>query len=56
MRRSPRPASRKDLLVCAPPPLAGAGARTGHVKRLMAGFESAFQGRSLTDLPMISSK
>ena len=49
MRRFARAGTRKDLLVCARLLKLAPGAE--HVKRLMAGFEQAYQGRSLADLP-----
>ncbi|HKB36143.1 MAG TPA: c-type cytochrome, partial [Gemmataceae bacterium] len=49
MRRFALSGSRKDLLVCAR--LLELAPGQEHVKRLMTGFEQAFQGRSLTGLP-----
>ncbi len=49
MRRFAQSGSRKDLLVCARLLELAPGAE--HAKRLMAGFEQAYQGRSLSGLP-----
>ncbi len=50
MRRFAQAGSRKELLACAR--LLELAPGQDHVKRLMAGFEQAFQGRSLTGLPI----
>lgn len=49
MRRFAQAGSRKELLVCAS--LLELAPGPEHVKRLMTGFEQAFQGRSLSGLP-----
>src|SRR5205823_10471456 len=49
IRRYAAAATRKDLLTCAQ--LLGLSARPEHTKRLMTGFEKAFEGRSLPPLP-----
>src|SRR5262249_16271550 len=49
MRRFAQAGSRKDLLVCAR--LLELAPGQEPAKRLMVGFEQAFQGRPLTDLP-----
>jgi putative membrane-bound dehydrogenase-like protein len=49
MRRFAQAGSRKDLLVCAR--LLELAPGQDHVKRLMTGFEQAYQGRSLAGLP-----
>lgn len=49
MRRFAATGSRKDLLVCAE--LLKLAPRPDDVKRLMTGFETAYSGRPLTNLP-----
>jgi putative heme-binding domain-containing protein len=49
MRRFAATGQRKDLLTCAR--LLRMSPGPEHTKRLMAGFEAAFAGRSLTNLP-----
>src|SRR5262245_62977974 len=49
MWRFAQSGSRKDLLVCAG--LLERAPGPDHVKRLMTGFEQAFQGRPLSGLP-----
>ena len=49
MRRYAQAGTRKDLLVCAR--LLELAPGKEHARRLMAGFEKAFQGRSLAGLP-----
>ncbi len=49
MRRYAAPSTRKDLLTCAR--LLEMSPRAEHTKRLMGGFEKAFEGRSLPPLP-----
>jgi putative membrane-bound dehydrogenase-like protein len=49
IRRYAAAATRKDLLTCAR--LLGLSPGPEHTRRLMAGFEKAFEGRSLAPLP-----
>jgi putative membrane-bound dehydrogenase-like protein len=49
IRRYAAAATRKDLLTCAQ--LFNLSTRPEHTRRLMAGFEKAFEGRSLPPLP-----